>query len=96
MRIIDRLDLLSQEMSPPNKELLYFIACFHGLSTKLSNERAFRDRFYRFLLDLKWSETEIDLAFTSLARYTKAPQNVEEAIVHDANYIELLGALPKS
>ena len=91
-RIIDRLDLLSKEISPfPNKQILYFLACFHGLEANLNNE-LFRDRVKRFLLDLEWSETEIEKAFASLARHLKDPQTVEEAIVHDANYIELLGA----
>ena len=91
-RIIDRLDLLSKEISPsPNKQILYFLACFHGLGTNLHNQ-LFRDRVKRFLLDLEWSETEIEEAFVSLARHLKDPQTVEEAIVHDANYIELLGA----
>ena len=43
-RIINRLDLLSLEISPsPNKELLYFIACFHGLVANFKHE-LFRDR----------------------------------------------------
>lgn len=91
-RIIDRLDSLSREMSPPNPELLYFIACFHGLAGKLSHDKVLRDRVSRFLLDLEWTETEIAKAFASLARHIKDPQTVEEAIVHDANYVELLGA----
>ena len=92
-RIINRLDLLSREISlPPNKELLYFIACFHGLAANLYNDELFRDRVECFLLDLEWTETEIEKAFASLARHLKDPQTIEEAIVHDANYIELLGA----
>ena len=92
-RIINRLDLLSKDMSPPpNKELLYFIACFHGLQQNIGEDKLFRDRVKCFLISLEWTEPEIEKAFDSLARHTKAPQTVEEAIVHDANYIELLGA----
>ena len=92
-RIISRLELLSQEMSPsPDKKLLCFLACFHGLGANLRNDESFRDRVKQFLLDLEWSETEIEEAFISLPRHSKDPQTIEEAIVHDANYIELLGA----
>lgn len=91
-RIISRLDLLSQEMSPPNKTLLYFIVCFHGLDDKLRENKVFRDSVRVFLQDLKWDEAEIEKAFLSLERHISNPQTVEEQIVHDANYIELLGA----
>ena len=92
-RIINRLDLLSQEISPsPDRKLLCFLACFHGLQANLRNDKLFRNRVKRFLLDLEWSEVEMEKAFASLARHLKEPQTTEEAIVHDANYIELLGA----
>ena len=92
-RIISRLDYLSQGVaSPPNKALLYFLACFHGLAKNFSNDESFRDRVKHFLHDLEWAEAEIEEAFQSLERHLDNPQTVEEAIVHDANYIELLGA----
>ena len=72
-RIIGRLDLLSQEMSPPHQELLYFLACFHGLEANFGDE-SFRDRVKHFLLDLSWTETEIEEAFTSLERHLDNPQ----------------------
>jgi uncharacterized protein len=91
-RIISRLDLLSQEMTPlTDRKLLYFIACFHGLETNLE-DRLFCDRVKHFLLNLDWTEAEIEKAFLSLKRHLENPQTVEEKIVHDANYMELLGA----
>ena len=92
-RIISRLDLLSQEISSvPNKSLLYFIACFHGLKASLSNDKLFQKQVRCFLQDLEWTEVEIEQAFQSLERHLEDPQIVEEKIVHDANYLELLGA----
>ena len=92
-RIISRLDLLSQEISSvPNKSLLYFIACFHGLKASLSNDKLFQKQVRCFLQDLEWTEVEIEQAFQSLERHLEDPRIVEEKIVHDANYLELLGA----
>ena len=92
-RIIGRLDFLSQGVATlPNKALLYFLACFHGLEKNLSEDKSCRDRVQNFLHDLEWTEAEIEKAFLSLERHLNNPQTVEEAIVHDANYIELLGA----
>lgn len=92
-RIISRLNFLSQEVSQlPNKALLYFLACFHGLQKNIHNDTSFRDRVTDFLQDLGWTKTEIEMAFDSLERHTDNPQTVEEKIVHDANYVELLGA----
>ena len=91
-RIIGRLDLLSSEISSvPNKPLLYFIACFHGLKANLNN-KLFQKEVVRFLQNLEWTEIEVKQAFQSLDRHLENPQIVEEKIVHDANYIELLGA----
>ena len=42
--------------------------------------------------DLEWTEIEIEQAFQSLERHLEDPQIIEEKIVHDANYLELLGA----
>ena len=92
-RIIDRLDFLSRELSQqPNKALLYFIACFHGLEKNLRSDIAFRDRVKSFLRELNWTEVEIKQGFQSLERHLKYPKTIEERIVHDANYVELLGA----
>jgi uncharacterized protein len=92
-RIVSRLDFLSKEILPtPNKSLLYFLACFHGLEKNIRDDKSFYKQVRHFLLDLEWTETEIKRAFESLKRHTTKPQTVEEAIVHDANYVELLGA----
>ena len=91
-RIISRLDLLSQEIpSVPNKSLLYFLACFHGLMA-LSEDKLFQTQVTCFLQGLEWTEEEIKQAFQSLERHLEDPQIIEEKIVHDANYLELLGA----
>ncbi|MGK7935945.1 MAG: hypothetical protein AB4206_09130, partial [Xenococcaceae cyanobacterium] len=80
-RIISRLDFLSQGVAtPPNKALLYFLACFHGLEKSLSDDESFRERVQNFLHDLEWTETEIEKAFQSLERHLNNPQTVEEAI----------------
>lgn len=42
--------------------------------------------------NLGWTNSEVEEGFRSLERHLKDPQTVEEEIVHDANYIELLGA----
>ena len=93
-RIINRLELLSREISPPpDKSLLYFLACFHGLGKNICDNELFCERAKYFLLDLKWNETQITKVFQSLERHTTNPQTIEETIIHDANYVELLGAV---
>lgn len=92
-RIIGRLDLLSQGLpTPPRRELLWFLSCFHELSSRLRNDRMFRERVITFLRDLGWKDTEIEEAFRSLERHIKFPEIAEEKIVYDANYVEVLGA----
>lgn len=92
-RIIDRLNLLSQEVpESPNKPLLCFIACFHGMEKNLRKDELFRQQVKCFLHDLEWAEAEIERAFQALARHLSDPQTIDEKIVHDANYLELLGA----
>ena len=77
-RIIGRLDFLSRELSQqPNKALLYFIACFHGLEKNLRGDLAFRDRVESFLRELNWTEAEINQGFQSLERHLSHPQTVE-------------------
>ena len=71
---------------------MYFIACFHGLIANLSNDELFQGKVKCFLQNLEWTEAEIRKAFQSLERHLSDPQTAEEKIVHDANYIELLGA----
>ncbi|MGF1588267.1 MAG: hypothetical protein ACFCU7_03315 [Pleurocapsa sp.] len=92
-RIIDCLDFFAQELPrSPNKALLYFIACFHGLEKNLRHDRTFRDQAIGFLQELEWTKAEIEQAFQGLERHLSHPQTIEEKIVHDANYVELLGA----
>ena len=92
-RIIGRLDRLSEGIpSPPRRDHLCFLACFHGLSHRLSEDQPFRQQAIGFLRSLGWTETEIPDLFKSLERHLQSPQTVEEEIVHDANKIEVLGA----
>ncbi|MCE5217142.1 hypothetical protein LLH03_08925 [bacterium] len=88
-RIVSRLPMLSEGLSP-QWDRLYFLACFHGLHARIQNEEAFRERVEAFLGSLGWQDTADLLA--SLARHLRAPVTVEEQIVHDANYLQLLGA----
>jgi uncharacterized protein len=93
-RILDRLSVLSEGMEQaPHLDRLYFLACFHGLGKRLSADRAFCEQVKVFLRSLAWSEPEIDESLQSLGRHLARPQTVEEKIIHDANYLELLGAL---
>jgi uncharacterized protein len=92
-RNIKRLDILSEGVIPtPRLDRLYFLACFHGLGKRLHSEPDLNVRSSAFLRKLGWAEPEIQELFTSLDRHLNSPETVEEAIVHDANKIETLGA----
>jgi uncharacterized protein len=92
-RIISRLELLSEELpTPPRRDQLYFLACFHELWPRLRDDGMFRKQATAFLHNLGWNDREIEEAFRSLERHIKSPETVEEKIVHDANYVEILGA----
>jgi len=92
-RIVDRLELLSSEMSPqPSQDMLYFLASFHGLTKKMSSSAEFAGTVKEYLLQVGWSEEESADGIERLHRHLKSPLTVEEKIVHDANYVELLGA----
>lgn len=93
VRIIKRLDILSEGFDPPPMpHLLYFLACFHGMRNKVRFDNQFRDEMNEFLKSLDWSSDEIDNAVTSLFRHTSNPQTTEEKIVCDANMMGRLGA----
>ncbi len=93
-KILDRLSTLSKGIRhPPRPDHLYFLACFHGLDKRLGTDHSFCDQVTSFLRGLAWTETEIEEIFLSLSRHLTDPKTVEEEIIHDANYIELLGAL---
>jgi len=92
-RIVDRLDLLSSEISPPPiRDMLYFLACFHGLGKQIASSDEFANRVKTFLNQMSWNADEIADGLARLHRHLKDPVTVEEQIVHDANYVELLGA----
>ena len=92
-RILGRLGMLAEGMQPAARpDNLYFLACFHGLRKRLGSDHAFYEETRAFLLSLGWPEPKIEENFESLARHLTKPVTVEEKIVHDANYLELLGA----
>ena len=92
-RIIGRLELFSRGITPePRQDLLFFLAAFHGLDRLLKDNRGFAQNIRSFLIGLNWTDEEIDEAFTALLRHLENPKSVEEAIVHDANYVEIVGA----
>ena len=92
-RITARLDELSDGVKPaPRRSVLYFLACFHGLGGRLTQDAQFEGQVRQFLTRLGWSTQEITEAFLLLERHCIDPQTSEERIVHDANYVEVLGA----
>jgi hypothetical protein len=91
-RIIARLDELSDELTRvPAPHKLNFLACFHGLGSRIQNEPELRDKTVAFLRNLGWEQEDIDAIFSSLLSHLTAPRTQEEMVVHDANYFELAG-----
>jgi len=91
--IVRRLPIVAAEVAPPPRwDRLYFLACFHGLYARWCDDDAFSQSARSFLLSLGWQEDELDDLLESLERHLKSPQTIEEQIVHDANYLGLLGA----
>lgn len=91
-RMIGRVSLLSDGLDGVRPHFLYFLTAFHGLWPFWHDDPKFRARAISFLQELGWSEPEIEDAAICLERHLKDPQTVEEKVVHDANYMELLGA----
>jgi len=92
--IVHRLPMLAAEVVPsPRWDRLYFLACFHGLHARWRDAPSFRRSAQEFLLSLGWDEDELDELLASLERHLRSPETIEEKIVHDANYLGLLGAL---
>ena len=92
-RIIQRLEILSQEVTPSLKsDHLYFLACFHGLGARINDDEIFRQHVVKFLKDIGWEGDEVSELFKSLERHLELPATIEEQIVHDANKVDILGA----
>jgi hypothetical protein len=72
--------------------LVAFLACFHGLWRQLLDPPDLRKQATELLKTLGWSAGDIDLAFEMLPRHLSDPRTSEEQIIHDANYVEVLGA----
>jgi uncharacterized protein len=93
-RILSRLEAFSARVSPaPRPRLLAFLACFHGLAVGLRDDAPLRERATRLLKELDWMDDDIATAFEMVPRHTKDPKTPEEYVVHDANAVELLGAM---
>ncbi|WP_035851089.1 HD domain-containing protein [Kitasatospora azatica] len=89
-RILARLDSL-RDGQQPRLHLLYFLACFHGLVPNL-DDPGFRRDTAAFLGSLGWPAEEVTQALISLERHLKEPMLLEEELVHDANFLEAVGA----
>ena len=50
-----------------------------------------KNRTVEFLLSIGWRQKEIEAIFSSLDRHLINPRTVEEMIIHDANFFEVLG-----
>lgn len=91
-RMIKHLNLFMECNKPFNIALLYFLVCFHGLNKRIRNDSKFSKKVKFFLKNLNWTNQEINEGFLCLERHLKRPKTIEEKIVHDSNFIELLGA----
>ena len=91
-RMIGRLSMLSDGLEGVRPHFLHFLTAFHGLWPFWNDDPQFRARAVSFLQELGWLEAEIEEAAIYLERHLTNPQTVEEKVVHDANYMELLGA----
>ncbi|GAA1119233.1 hypothetical protein [Kitasatospora arboriphila] len=89
-RILARLELL-RDGEEHRLDLLYFLACYHGLVPCLDHA-GFREDTAAFLGSLGWQPGEISQAFVGLRRHLDGPALIEEQLVHDANYLEAVGA----
>lgn len=92
-RLMSRLEALAEGVPlEPNWDRLHFLACFHGLWPGIRDDAGFRAAVVDLLRGFDWAEADIEAGFRSLERQLVDPQTAEEAIVHDANFLELLGA----
>ncbi|MGE7433987.1 HD domain-containing protein [Kitasatospora sp. NPDC001175] len=89
-RILERLELL-RDGEELRLDLLYFLACYHGLARQLDHS-GFREDTASSLDALGWEPDEISQAFACLKRHLEDPELIEEQLVHDANYLESVGA----
>lgn len=72
--------------------LLAFLQCFHGLNRKLETDPEFKRNTIDFLLGLGFYDEKITIYFEYLKRHCKSPQRIEEKIVYDSNFIEVVGS----
>ncbi|AXI77310.1 HD domain-containing protein [Peterkaempfera bronchialis] len=92
-RILKRLEPLTVGQQLQLRwDLLYFLACFHGVADRMA-EPGVRRMVKQLLTGLGWSDREITEGLAALARHLVDPHTSEENVVHDANYLEAVGAL---
>ena len=92
-RMLGRIDALAAGFEPPpRREVLFFLVCFHGLGGKVASDATFRPAVEEFLKGLGWANEEMEDLFLGMIRHLTNPGTTEERIVHDANYLEILGA----
>ena len=95
-KLSKQVAVLAGDSEPrPKMDLLYFLTCFQSLWKRkaISEELEFKIRM--FLAAMDWSEEEMDDAFFSIERHMTKPIYLEEKIVYDANYMELLSVNAK-
>ena len=72
--------------------MLHFLACFHGLGNLIAQDQDLDHQVCELLARLGWADPEIEEAHLLLQRHCVDPQTSEERVVHDANYVEVVGA----
>jgi hypothetical protein len=93
-RLLERLVPLSVGVDPaPRPHLLAFLACFHGMAGPLRDDRGCLEATRRLAAELGWTDEDGDAALEMVPRHLADPRTSEEQVVHDANSVELLGAL---
>lgn len=93
-RILARVGPLGAGVDPaPRPHVLAFLCCFHGMAAALRDDPPWARETHELLAALGWTEAERVEALELVPRHLEDPRTSEERIVHDANYVELLGAL---
>lgn len=91
-----RLQARVVELAPDDADLdlpyLWFLVAYHGLVPRLADD-GFAGETTDFLATLGWTRVDADDALAGLRRHTTSPARLEEELVHDANLLEVIGAL---
>lgn len=92
-RILKYTSIIKKDFKNININKLYFLALFHGLNKKINSNENFKKEIVILLKKCNIPDKEINDYFISLSRHIKNPLTIEEKIIHDANFLELYGAL---